>query len=70
MWRNCGDWQTGEFRGFPEFSRQTFARVYERAPSELLAWVRRNGTGTGVRWAHDLGLYVRQRAKAEGRQIE
>ena len=67
MWRNCGDWKTDEFRGYPEFSQQTFAYVYEHASDELLTWVRDNGTGTGVRWLHDLGCYVRHRSKAEGR---
>jgi len=67
MWRDCGDWQTDEFRGYPEFSRKSFAHVYEHASDELLVWVRDNGTGTGVRWLHDLGCYVRHRSKAEGR---
>tara|TARA_X000001036_G_scaffold125966_2_gene119302 strand:+ start:4319 stop:4597 length:279 start_codon:yes stop_codon:yes gene_type:complete len=67
MWRDCGVWQTGVFRGYPEFSQQTFAHVYEHASDELLVWVRDNGTGTGVRWLHDLGCYVRHRSKAEGR---
>ena len=67
MWRDCGDWQTDEFRGYPEFSQQTFAHVYEHAADELLVWIRDNGTGTGVRWLHDLAQYVRHRSKAEGR---
>lgn len=67
MWRDCGDWKTDEFRGYPEFSCQTFAYVYEHASNELLEWVRDNGTGTGVRWLHDLGRYVRHRSTAEGR---
>ena len=69
MWRDCGDWKTDDFRGYPEFSWQTFAHVYEHASNELLVWVRANGTGTGVRWLHDLARYVRHRSKAEGRAM-
>ena len=67
MWRDCGDWQTDEFCGYPEFSRQSFAHVYEHASDELLVWVRDNDTRTGVRWLHDLGCDVRHHSKAEGR---
>jgi len=67
MWRDCGDWMTDEFRGYPEFSHKTFAHVYEHATDGLLVWIRDSGTGTGVRWMYDLGRYVRHRSKAEGR---
>jgi hypothetical protein len=69
MWRNCGNWQTGTFEGFPELSQQSFAHVYEHAPVELLAWVRSEGPLTGIRWLFDLAAYVRMRATAEGRDV-
>jgi len=70
MWRSCGEWQTDEFRGYPEFSKQSFAHVYEHASKELLVWVRDNGMNMGIRWLYDLALYVRHRSKAEARILE
>jgi len=69
MWRDCGVWMTDEFRGYPEFSQQTFAHVYEHASDELLAWIRDVGVRAGVRWLFDLGRYVRHRSVAEGRLL-
>jgi len=69
MWLNCDTWQTGTFEGFPELSQQSFARVYECAPTELLAWVQSEGPRAGIRWLFDLATYVRMRATAEGRDV-
>ncbi len=69
MWRNCDDWRTGEFEGFPELSCQSFAHVYAHAPVELLVWVRDVGVLTGIRWLFDFAQYVRMRSKAEGRLL-
>lgn len=69
MWRDCGHWQTGEFEDYPELSNQSFAHAYERAPDELLAWVRAVGQHAVVRWFWDFALYVRHRSKAEGRTL-
>ncbi len=65
MWRDCGDWQTGTFGGFPELSQQSFAYVYEHAPNELLAWVCSEGRGAGLRWLVDFAHYIRHRSCAE-----
>lgn len=68
MWRNCDNWQTGTFEGFPWLSQQTFAHAYENAPVELLSWVcTEGGVHTGIRWLFDFAHYTRMRAKAEGR---
>ena len=66
MWRDCGQWQTGTFGGFPELSQKSFAYAYEHAPPELLEWVRDEGPHAGIRWVLDFGHYVRHRSKAEG----
>jgi len=69
MWRDCGQWQTGEFDGYPELSNQSFAHAYERAPDALLAWVKAVGRHAVVRWFWDFAHYVRHRSKAEGRDL-
>lgn len=59
-------WQTGTFEGFPELSQQSFAYVYENAPTELRQWVLDKGQLSGIRWVWDFARYTYRRAKTEG----
>ena len=69
MWRDFDHWQTGTFEGFPELSQQSFARVYEDAPPELLEWVQDEGSRAGIRWVWDFARYVYKRSKTELKPI-
>ena len=66
MFREFDHWQTGTFEGFPELSQQSFAYVYENAPTELLEWVCEEGPRAGIRWVWDFARYVYKRSRTEG----
>jgi len=67
-WRNCNHYKVGNFSTHPTWSNSRFHEVYEDAPMHVWQWMlRRDSCCT---WFKQFVKYARERAVAEGRDIE
>lgn len=67
-WRNCNHYKVGNFSNHPTWSNSRFHEVYEDAPIHVWQWMLNRDSCN--KWFLQFVKYARERAVAEGRDIE
>ena len=67
-WRNCNHYKVGNFSNHPTWSNSRFHEVYEDAPIHVWQWMLHRDSC--CKWFKQFVKYARERAVAEGRDIE